>query len=458
MEVGIRISNILLACELIKDSCQFNYEFTVLLATLVYQHMIHIRQNIENEKDGGNHLLADILGLASTSAAMPFLPGASACAAYTQKIIQKELMRQVLQDGGHFEGSVSYHRLVGEILCFSVLAQKNLGFSLSAEENDRLFMMGQFTHGLRMRNGLIPQFGDNDSGRVFQLAVENTRDHDSFINLVTAVTKGCIIYPQKKDGFFVFAPKNITFGGNVFPSSRICEYPYFKCIRVQNDKVYVALSGMTPELVNKVGHSHNDILSFCLTVGDEEFIVDPGSGEYTGDISVRHTLRSVHSHSTVSVDENEQRHLPDDLSQTFKWSSSAQSAIWVEQREDGISMYGKCSYLLSETSVSHERTIDIRENQIYIHDIVSGIKDVCSISLPILPSNKIEIENNMVSILGGNYKIIISGSWEFTMRDSFYAIQYKTVVQNKIVRGNSHLKENWMRIDIVEIPNQHSAF
>ena len=449
MEVSIRISNILLACELVKDSQLFDESFKRLLAQIVYEHMIHIRKNIENEKDGGNHLLADILGLAVTSAAMPFLPGASDCAAYAQKMIHKELMRQVLADGGHFEGSVSYHRLVGEILCFSVLAQQKLGFSLTSEENERLLKMGEFTHSLRMPNGLVPQFGDNDSGRVFQLTNENTRDHDSFINLVTTVVSGRIVYPNKKDGFFVFAPEDTLVDRKLFPAAKICEYPYFKLIKVQNNNLYLAFCGMTPELVNKVGHSHNDLLSFWLTVGDEEFIVDPGSGEYTGNIEVRNKLRSVNNHSTVSIDRHEQRQIPDDPTQVFMWRSTAESSLNCEQRQNDIRIKGKCSYILpSGKLVTHERIIDMVDNRIRFHDIVSDLEKECSISLPILPGREVKIDKNIVSIFGKEYAIRISGSWLFSKDNSCYAQQYKTVVKNNIIHGISNLKENWMQIHI----------
>ena len=389
MEVGIRISNILLACELIKDSRLFDETFKAFLAKIVYEHMIHIRRNLENEKDGGNHLLADILGLAATSAAMPFLPGASYCATYAQKMISKELMRQVLPDGGHFEGSVSYHRLVGEILCFSVLAQQKLGFSLTTEESDRLFKMGQFTYGLRMPNGLVPQLGDNDSGRVFQMSCENTRDHDSFINLVATVTNGRIVYPDKKDGFSIFAPMDVSVDDNLFYTSSVCEYPYFKCIRVRDDMVFMTISGMTPESFNKVGHAHNDLLSFCLAIGEEEFIVDPGSGEYTGNTDIRHTLRSVNNHSTVAIDKYKQRLMPDDLTQAFNWNSTAKSSLAFEQRQNEIRLKGKCSYLISlGKTIIHERTIDIYKDRICIHDVVNDMREECSISLPVMPGCK----------------------------------------------------------------------
>ncbi|XCP86579.1 heparinase II/III family protein [Roseburia hominis] len=452
MEVGIRISNIILACELIQDSALFDENFKRLLVIIIYEHMNHIRRNLENEKDGGNHLLADILGLAGTSAAMPFLPGAIECSAYAQKMISQELMRQVLPDGAHFEGSVSYHRLVGEILSFSVIAQSKLGYSLTNNEKNRLHKMGQFSFDLRMPNGLVPQLGDNDSGRVFQLSTENTRDHDSFINLVSIVTDEKIVYPNRQDGYYVFAPVNTKVDNTVFsrPGGDICEYPYFKCIRVQNDNVFLTFSGMTPESFNKAGHAHNDLLSFCFAVGGEEFIVDPGSGEYTGNLDIRHALRSVNNHSTVSIDNLEQRRVPTDLAQAFQWNSTARCSIASIKEQNAIKLNGKCSYFLTFGNATHERTIDIyQNNKICIYDLVSDMSAVCSLSLPIFPGRIIEKVQDTVIIYGQEYTLQIRGSWQFSIMESLYAVQYKKIVPNRIVHGISNTKDNWIQIDIV---------
>lgn len=452
MEVGIRICNILLACELISDSQSFDESFRHFLATTVYEHMLHIRRNMENEKNGGNHLLADLLGLAATSAAIPFLPDARRCVVYVQKMLRRELMRQVLPDGGNFEGSTSYQRLVGEILCFSVIAQKKIGFSLTKEENERLAKMGEFTSGLRMKGGLVPQFGDNDSGRVFQLASENTRDHDSFINLVATVTQGKIVYPEKMDGFFVFYPEDIIADPELYKQVEVKEFPQFKTIRFMKDDIFVAICGMTPESNNKAGHSHNDVLSFALSVGDEEFIVDPGSGEYTGNHDIRHKLRSVVNHSTVSIDGNEQRLKPDNPIQVFQWKSSVKSDIrWEQKNSDNTFIIGKCSYITSSgNAVAHERSIVISKTTICLQDSVTGMVKECSIALPIFPNLLVEAKDDCVYISGKKATIKISGSWSFTIDDSYFAEQYKKTVSNSIVRGTSPIKDNWLLIEVLK--------
>ena len=153
--------------------------------------------------------------------------------------------------------------------------------------------------------------------------------------------------------------------------------------------VFMTISGMTPESFNKVGHAHNDLLSFCLAIGEEEFIVDPGSGEYTGNTDIRHTLRSVNNHSTVAIDKYKQRLMPDDLTQAFNWNSTAKSSLAFEQRQNEIRLKGKCSYLISlGKTIIHERTIDIYKDRICIHDVVNDMREECSISLPVMPGCK----------------------------------------------------------------------
>ncbi|MBN4072282.1 heparinase II/III-family protein, partial [bacterium AH-315-F03] len=53
------------------------------------------------------------------------------------------------------------------------------------------------------------------------------------------------------------------------------------------------------------GHKHNDQLALTLCWDDDEVIIDPGMYCYTSDISERNRLRSVNSHSTISLNSEE---------------------------------------------------------------------------------------------------------------------------------------------------------
>ncbi len=450
MEVGIRISNIILACELIKDSQSFDKKFRQFISVVIYEHMIHILRNMENEKDGKNHLIADLLGLSAATTALCRLAETKDIANYTQRMLHKELMRQILPDGGHFEGSVSYHRLVGEMLCFSIVAQEKLGFALTGEERKRLSKMGDFTTALRMDNGLTPQFGDNDSGRVFQLTSENTRDHDSFINIVSYVTQKTIVFPNKKDGFFIFYDKNINVNSNLYNKHKIREFSQSKLITYNNNGVFLAFSGMAPDDYSKAGHSHNDILSFVLSLDDEEFVSDPGSGEYTADKELSFSMRSIINHSTISFDDGEQRIPPADH-QPFIWNSFCRSNICVEDNnENSTVLNGECSYKgANGNALKHRRSITIDKRLIKINDRLYGMKNTCSMSLPIFPGIKIDYDNGDVILIGKKNKIKIYGTYSFSTVSSLFAEQFKSLIPSEVIRCTSNLNNNELFLNII---------
>lgn len=450
MEVGIRIANILLACEIAWDSPSFDAEFKHLVAMIAYEHMHHIRKNIENVGNGGNHLLADILGLSATSAAMPFLPGAKKCKLYAHKMLHREIVRQILPDGGHFEGSISYHRLVGEILAFSIKAQKNSGLILTKEEKERLHKMGELTCALRMNNGLLPQVGDNDSGRVFQLVPENTRDHDSFINLISELLDNTIAYPQKKDGFFCFYDIGAKTDNLQYPENKVMEFPFFKVLRYKKDDVFLVFCGMTPEIYGKSGHTHNDVLSFVLSMGEEEIFTDPGSGEYTGDLETRHKMRAAHSHSVISVDGGEQRLLLKNKALAFNWGSMVTSSLRIEENDGEKTVFaGECSYKNEQGEViTQKRFITIRKNSIDLVDWICGMKKNCDLYLPIYPGLEAEVADREIVINGKNKKCYIEGSYTFSLQKSLYAEQYKKIIQNETIKCRSELEENLLKIKL----------
>jgi hypothetical protein len=53
-------------------------------------------------------------------------------------------------------------------------------------------------------------------------------------------------------------------------------------------------------------HGHSDLLSFCLDVKGEPFIVDPGSGTYTQDREIHDYFRSSSGHNTITIDGHDQ--------------------------------------------------------------------------------------------------------------------------------------------------------
>jgi hypothetical protein len=103
------------------------------------------------------------------------------------------------------------------------------------------------------------------------------------------------------------------------------------------------------------GHGHADALSFILSSGNRELLVDPGTALYNGSPRWRNYFRSTRAHNTVVVDGEDQA-VP---GSTFNWNTSYSSrmvrhfafpgAEYAEAEHDG--------YLRLPSPVIHRRRV-----------------------------------------------------------------------------------------------------
>lgn len=207
MEVGIRVSNWLVAYDLFRlYGAKFDREFMEVFIRSIYEHGFHIINNLEWFAElRANHYLSDIVGLLFAAAYLPGTEETDAWLAFAVQELVKEVKAQFNPDGSNFEGSTSYHRLSGELVVYAtalvlgVMRKKSKALrsynyrlikvqpglkpsplpvyeSFSGEKLpfpawyiNRLEMIAEFTWHITKPSGLIPQIGDNDSGRFLKL-------------------------------------------------------------------------------------------------------------------------------------------------------------------------------------------------------------------------------------------------------------------------------------------------
>lgn len=449
MEAGIRIANIVLAVELIQDADVCDEEFYRRFALCVYAHQKHIFNNLEiiNGR-ASNHFLGDLLGLAASVAACPYLPGYSKVGKYVIDSLHREIRHQVQSDGSDFEGSTSYQRLVGEILGFTVLAAECIGFELLPEERKLLAKMAEFEQSIQMPNGLVPQVGDNDSGRVFQLSEEETRNHTSCVNLLLSIVQREISECSYKDGFACFWSKDIKEYTTLSNEQTIVEYPDFQAARYLGENLYVFFTAGTPERNGMPGHAHNDLLSFIISL-DEEFITDPGSGEYTGHTETRNKLRATASHSTILVNSLEQRTMvPDSM---FQWYSKITASVRMDEVADTYRLAGE--YRNEKANYTHNRIVSIAKNEsrVQVDDKITSQISSCTMCLPIFPGVNVEESDGKIYLEGKQYVLVLSGSWKMSVIDGLYSPQYHETVSARYIYCESSQSVNSLALEIKSV-------
>lgn len=205
MEVGIRISNMLLAFDWIKQKDKSNIidkNFEDLFTQYVYQHGKYIVNHFEYKKGlTANHYLGNIAGLAFVSSYLAASKEILTWQILSKQEIEKETQLQFFTDGSNFEGSTSYHKLSAEMVVYATaILEKSISARFSKLKSiksfktifgpnlkektitnlkvdsifsslhyDYIYRISSFIKAYSKTDGSIVQIGDNDSGSFLKL-------------------------------------------------------------------------------------------------------------------------------------------------------------------------------------------------------------------------------------------------------------------------------------------------
>lgn len=312
MDVAIRATNWALALQRVRDASIEEARWARAVGSLV-AHGRFIRSHLENHYEvTSNHFLSNVVGLMAVARVLPQHVEASEWLTFSTAAVEQEIGIQVLDDGADFESSVPYHRLVTELFFAAARMADAAGAPLSTSFRARLRLMHEFMAALLRPDGLMPQIGDADDGRLHVF-----RGHDRQV-------------PQ--DPRHLFGPAAAMFGDRRFAelggpeavwdaawwglevpttAARIPPIDAFfqdAGIAIRRDSAggYLAVTNGAVGTRGFGNHKHNDLLSFEYHVGAHPIIVDPGSFVYTSDPEARNTMRSVVSHNTIAPEGVEQ--------------------------------------------------------------------------------------------------------------------------------------------------------
>ena len=374
MDVAIRAVNWLWTLALVAESPVASDAWVAEVLASLVAHGRFLMANLEVRDDGvtTNHYLADVVGLLYLGLCLQEVREADQWRTFAIGELVGEMERQVLPDGVHYESSLSYHRLVTEMFLSSAVLCRQHGIDLPGVFHTRLAKMCDFVQGYTKPNGLAPQIGDGDNGRLHILTGYgriDVRDHRHLLAV------GGLFY-DRADWLAVAGPswvEGLWFGGvrhgarmvaaaNVVPQPRSVAFPDggFYILREQKDYV---LFNCNPPGTSGVGtHKHNDLLSLDMQLGGEDVLVDPGCFLYTSDPQAYNRFRRTAYHSTVRVDQAEQNRVipgklfclhPDSRLQVLQWEIG-QPVEQVAAEHDG---YGRlCDPVRHRREVQYHRT------------------------------------------------------------------------------------------------------
>jgi hypothetical protein len=455
MEVAIRACNWLLAFDMIRSSPNISNRFLIMFTKSLTQHTQHILSNLECSKgiQSNNHYMANLLGLVHLGLSCPWLPGIDNWMPKILSSFKDEIHAQFHNDGVNIECSSQYHRLTLEMVLHNLLALKKISANKNFKNksiigviekilgDDTLKLIHKavlFSKHIQNKNGIVPQFGDNDSGRIFNIVPpESDKDHRHLVSLAT-----CIFPDVLCDKVNVWNDEAKLFGNvdsNHIPHHNVDSETGFLHyadggVSVYKDEV-IFLVIQTHK--GYAGHAHNDLFSFEFHVDGIPFLVDGGSYCYTNGKVIREKFRSSYYHNTLCVPGLEQNIHPG----LFDILPMAEPYNLIRKSKEVSACH-------NAYETPHSRNFYIDNTRLIITDCYKG-ESACHLNLA--PAVSYEIHEDMIILknINKSLKIQLKGFSIVKSEPGCYSAQYGKKIKNTLLILHRNSLSTEMAIEVL---------
>jgi len=382
MDVALRVVSWVMALDLVRDCEEIDEAARVRAYTALFDHGVFIRGNLENTYEvTSNHFLSNVLGLWFLAAAFEDLPEGQAWGAFAREALGTEIDVQVLPDGADFESSVPYHRLVAELFLGAARLADYREQPLSDHYRGRVRDMMEYLASVLRPDGLMPQSGDADDGRLHVLGGTGTETPQDARHLLGPASVMFAEPAWMRMGGEAAAWEAAWWGVGVPASVQTGALP--PVVRLFPDAGHAVVRDggtyllVTNSIVGTEGfgnHKHHDQLSFEYHLGGQPFIVDPGSFVYTSDPDARNLFRGTGYHNTLQVDAVEQHEMnPEWLFRLFEQGRAEH--LDFGERDGWVEYRGRHhGYTRLPTPLVHERLfrVERRTGRLEVQDRLIG--------------------------------------------------------------------------------------
>jgi uncharacterized heparinase superfamily protein len=321
------------------------------------EQLTFLRSNLETDICG-NHLIKNIRCLLWASVSID-CPQSATWGALGRRLLRRELVRQILPDGMHYELSPAYHcQVLGDLLeCASVLHGDEQVELLTSIE-PMMDAMRLLTHP----DGLISLFSDGGLHMVYSPSeIEEVRGN-----------------PLSADRCRLMENSRETVGDNCStltqqPStSSLASSGYYHW---RSDRQWLLMDCGAVCEDTLPAHGHADMLSFEWDVDGERIIVDPGVYEYEAGVR-RAQDRSVASHNTVQVGELDQAEMIGSFRIGRRSRANCESFHGHEGTLEWIASHD--AFAMASVPIRHRRSIVADASHLSIVDQLIAIDAVSS--------------------------------------------------------------------------------
>jgi Heparinase II/III-like protein/Heparinase II/III N-terminus len=382
MDVALRAANWALALELIRP-CALPMDVWQNAYEALFDHGAFIERHLENHYEvTSNHFLSNVVGLFYVAAVFRDVPRGVLWDGQCRAWLTQEMDVQVLPDGADYESSVPYHRLVSELFLGAARIADGSQTPLPARFLDRLSTMIDFLAAVLRPDGLMPQIGDADDGRLHVLSGYGTgkpQDPRHLFGPAACLfqradwTRDAGVWGEWEAAWWGCDPSGVAARPPESPRA-MRHFPHAGLTTIRRNDDWLLITNGMVGTGGFGNHKHNDLLGFEYHAGGEPVIVDPGSYLYTSNPDARNLFRSTRSHNTVSVDDHEQNEIrPEWLFRMFE--KATPEHLFVGEEAEALEYRGRhCGYARLPEPVVHERTFRLlrSDGALVIADVLDG--------------------------------------------------------------------------------------
>ena len=390
LEAGLRLINWALAWQLVGgvDSPLFAGEAGAALRARwlasVYQHAEFICGHLSLHSSANNHLIGELAGVVTAAIAWPHWEDSKRWLEKAQPLLEREALLQNAPDGVNREQAVSYQQFELDLLLLPWLAARANGIAFAPEYTARMEAMLEYVASIMDVAGNVPMIGDADDG--YAVRLDPRPDFCRYRSLLAtgAVLFGRAEFKAKagtlddKTRWLLGADSQAAFERidastaqlpvrRAFPEGGYwilgCDFETPREIRLVADAGPLGYREIA-------AHGHADALSFALSIGGTEMLVDPGTYAYHTEREWRAYFRGTSAHNTLRVDGADQSQ----PGGNFMWLRKARAACsaWRTDAREDLLEGAHDGYRALRDPVTHRRriTLDKHARRIVIEDRV----------------------------------------------------------------------------------------
>jgi hypothetical protein len=380
LENGIRLLNWSAAWSLLGGPTSALFDgngacFRSQWLSAIHQHCRFIAGHLSRHSSANNHLFGEYMGLFAGAVTWPCWPQSAEWKALAREGLEREALLQNHDDGVNREQAIWYHHEVADmmLLCLSI-GQRN-GIAFSRDYCGRLEGMLEFIAATMDVAGNVPMIGDSDDALMVRFCTDPCFEPFRSLLATGAALFARSDFKRKARCFDVKSRwltgdegaerfESLPESSSPHPPRRA--YPqggYYilgKDFDTQTEVRIVADAGSLGYL-SICAHGHADALSFTLSAGGRELLIDPGTYAYHTQKAWRDYFRGTSAHNTVRIDGMDQS----EPGGNFMWLRKAEAVCesWNSDDSEDVLVARHDGYMRLHDPVLHVRRLHFLKAQ-----------------------------------------------------------------------------------------------